>query len=255
MADFQQTLLDVDDCHVFKLPPRQSAAGYKAEEWEGCHIWTGKCKVLAKGEICEVRLEDANTGEPFAVCSINTNDTSTKFVEPVTDSSRYFVLRIEDGKGHHAFIGMGFQERSQAFDFSVSITDFKNQVKRQKEAKQGVELIQASNKDYSLKEGQKIRVELKGKNKVETKGPSEFAKAVGMGSSSGAAPALSAPAAPGLGLAPPPGGKKSAFRSQQPKTVSPPPPTAGPASSASTSTAPPAPAAAGKKDDLDFLFS
>lgn len=254
MADFQQTLLDVDECHVFKLPPRQSAAGYKAEEWEGCHIWTGKCKVLAKGEMCEVRLEDPKTGDPFAVCLINTNDTSTKFVEPVTDSSRYFVLRIEDGKGHHAFIGMGFQERSQAFDFSVAITDFKNQVKRQKEVKQGVELIQASGTDYSLKEGQKIRVELKGKNKVEAKGPSEFAKVIGMGSSS-TAPS-SGIAAPSLGLAPPPGGKKAAFKSSQ-GGVSPPPPTLS--SSSSTSTAKPAAASApsggGKKDDLDFLFS
>ena len=44
-------------------------------------------------------------------------------MEKVLDSSRYFVLRIEDGSGRAAFIGMGFNERNDAFDFTAAIQD------------------------------------------------------------------------------------------------------------------------------------
>ena len=56
-------------------------------------------------------------GELFAECIYNP-DTNT--VEPVRDSSRYFVLRLEHD-GQRAFIGIGFRERSEAFDFQVAL--------------------------------------------------------------------------------------------------------------------------------------
>ena len=46
-------------------------------------------------------------------------DPAKPSVEGVLDSSRYFVVRVEDA-GRKAYIGMGFLERSDSFDFSTS---------------------------------------------------------------------------------------------------------------------------------------
>jgi hypothetical protein len=63
--------------------------------------------------------KDTSTGELFA--QVNYVSPWTQ-VEPVLDSSRYFVLRVEGEGGKRAYIGMGFAERGDAFDFQASVS-------------------------------------------------------------------------------------------------------------------------------------
>lgn len=51
-------------------------------------------RVVAADEHCTVRLEDLQSRELFAECPILPDRPLTTAVEPVIDSSRYFVLRI-----------------------------------------------------------------------------------------------------------------------------------------------------------------
>lgn len=180
-------LLEVDRVFVFRVPPRPSAGGYKAAEWNKSeHQWAGQLRVVSKGQQAAVKLVHQDTGKLFAVCVVRAEGKPT--IEKVTDSSRYFVLRIEDGKGHHAFIGLGFPERSEAFDFNAALKEFKEDVEREK----APALDYGPSTDMSLKAGETIRISVPTKKKS------------GGGTSGGGG---------GLGLAPPTASGRSKYRS------------------------------------------
>jgi len=94
-------------------------------------------------------------------------ETSRPCVEAVLDSSRYFVVRIED-EGKKAYIGMGFQERTDSFDFNVALQDY---TKRRKAALNPIadsdepspHIPAGPKKDYSLKEGQTFSISIPGR--------------------------------------------------------------------------------------------
>ena len=147
------------------------------------------------------------------------DQTGVPAVEKVLDSSRYFVLRIEH-QGRHAFVGLGFNERSNAFDFNVAITDHKRDLERQAEV---AKLKQAARDepqlDFSLKQGEKITINVR---------PTATNTSSSSSSSRRRAQGASGPASAGGGmLAPPPSAKTSINRRQQPQFQQPPAP--GPA--------------------------
>ncbi|KAK8934651.1 hypothetical protein KSP39_PZI014253 [Platanthera zijinensis] len=130
---FEHTLLVVREVSVFKIPPRSTSVGYKCGEWlQSDRIWSGRLRVVSCGDRCEIRLEDPSSGELFAACFVLPGQRESS-VETVLDSSRYFVLKIEDGRGKHAFIGLGFNERNEAFDFNVALSDHEKYLRRDHE--------------------------------------------------------------------------------------------------------------------------
>lgn len=167
---FEHTLLVVREVSVYKIPPRSTSGGYKCGEWlQSDKIWSGRLRVVSCKDRCEIRLEDPNSGELFAACFVNPGNRENS-VETVLDSSRYFVLKIEDGTGKHAFIGLGFAERNEAFDFNVALSDHEKYVRREHEKEAGetsdssdthIDIHPAVN--HRLKEGETIHINVKPK--------------------------------------------------------------------------------------------
>jgi len=127
-------------------------------------LWKGRLRIIEIADKVQIRLEDGNSGELFAQASY---DPERPCVDAVLDSSRFFVIRVEDG-AKKANIGIGFLERSQSFDFNAALADY---TKRWRKAKEPVEdtpsphLSAGPKKDYSLKEGQTFSINIPGKPK------------------------------------------------------------------------------------------
>jgi hypothetical protein len=121
---------------VYAIPPAPTHAGHRADGWN-VEKWLKavRVKVTAKGERGHIKLEDVETGELFAACPLPRDAPVSTAVEPVLDSSRYFVLRVEDeATRRHAFLGLGFRQRDDASDFKLAVQEHQARADREKEA-------------------------------------------------------------------------------------------------------------------------
>lgn len=156
MDKIQRTLSSCEKVFVFKVPPLTGGRGYQAKQWDKTPIWTGRLRVVAQGKTCAILLEHTDKEGLFASCPVK----NTQTVIPVTDSSRYFVLRIQSSSGKSATIGIGFDQRQQSFDFKATLQDFQTQAKAEMNMKK---LDKDVKIDYSLPADGKIKVKLAGK--------------------------------------------------------------------------------------------
>lgn len=71
---------------------------YRAADWNLQEPqWTGRMRLVSKGNELVMKLEDKTSGELFAKCPIDKYPGVA--LEAVTDSSRYFVVKIQDDNG------------------------------------------------------------------------------------------------------------------------------------------------------------
>ena len=173
----QRVLFIANSVHVYNIPPQTSARGHMAATWTEDakrHIFTSRIRLLetaipqpggAPDQVkADIVLEDSSTGQLFAAAPYIT----PAVVEPAVDSSRFFALRVQDGAGRKATLGIGFEERSEAFDFSVSLQDARKSLGLEGSSsgppgKANAEAAKPEEKkDYSLKDGETITVNLSG---------------------------------------------------------------------------------------------
>lgn len=203
VAAVELSLFSVKECFIFKVPPLKSASGHRAEDWGiDKPLMTGHLKVFQtddKLRIVLYRYKDPESSSSsdenlinFAECpiAVKPKEDITPYVDAVIDSSRYYVLRIKDPSHptRSAIIGIGFRERDVALDFKHVLNEYVRFVDRMAQADQlaaqyseedettgdgDASNVTRSIKDMSLKEGQKIHINVKHRDTgpVEQKKP------------------------------------------------------------------------------------
>ncbi|KNC55963.1 adaptin ear-binding coat-associated protein 2 [Thecamonas trahens ATCC 50062] len=236
---FERTLLVLEQCFVYDVNGKKTNQGYRAKSWDLEHwLWMGMLKVVAVGDAATVRLVEEDGLTTFAEAPVVDGA-----VEPAIDSSRYFVLRIVDAaSGKHAFIGIGFQDRNHAFDFNLTLNDHKSWVENKKKI---ATAPREPSKDYSLKEGQTIKVSLR--HKPTARRGAAVTTGVA-GGQRGAATTASSGGGLGALLPPPPTGASSRRRGSRGTTA-----TAAAAPAAAPAAAAPATADAAAPDPFAAL--
>lgn len=213
----QRILFIATSVHVYNIPPLASTKGYTAATWTEDpkrHIITCRLRVIetalpqpgADDKVkTDVVLEDTSSGQLFAAAPY----TTPAVVEPALDSSRFFALRVQDPSGRKATLGIGFEERSEAFDFGVALQDARKGLgldggpsalspQKQESAEE--------KRDLSLKEGETITVNLGGKfgRRRPQKDPEPADTGAGLSSFSLPPPPPASGSRGGFSLAPPP---------------------------------------------------
>ncbi|KAH9011610.1 adaptin ear-binding coat-associated protein 1 [Lactarius pseudohatsudake] len=165
VADEIESILYIArEISVYRIPPLKANEGYRAQEWGDLSqpLWKGRMRIVEKSTSVFLLFEDAQTGELFAKALY---DPSTPSVEAVLDSSRYFVIRVEDN-GRKAYIGMGFAERSDSFDFRLHEEvegSHEPAVAGRRRRHSIATYPPGPKKDYSLKEGQTFSISIPGR--------------------------------------------------------------------------------------------
>ncbi|KIM62004.1 hypothetical protein SCLCIDRAFT_1215340 [Scleroderma citrinum Foug A] len=188
--EVESVLYVAREISVYKIPPLRVNEGHRANDWGDLAnpLWKGRLRIIEKGKSAALMFEDSQTGAVFARAEY---DPLRPSVEAVLDSSRYFVVRVED-TGKKAYIGMGFAERTDSFDFNVALQDYTKRCNAALNPPSPTAETPSPHvplgpkKDYSLKEGQTFSISIPGKGiKRDTNGNFSSTGSANTGSGSG----------------------------------------------------------------------
>ncbi|EFR00250.1 hypothetical protein MGYG_03253 [Nannizzia gypsea CBS 118893] len=207
-STIQRVLFSCGNVHVYALPPLTSMKGYLASSWTGSgstgtgtgtssEIFSGRLRVLESAVSVPVSTSSTHRtpNRPLALPEEEEEETREEerlqvdilleegqgahelfaaapyvdagVVEQTLDSSRFFALRVE-GEGKKAVLGLGFEERSEAFDFSVALQEARKILSPTSAA--AASTCTGAGKDLSLGPGESISV---GKTATETEAREE----------------------------------------------------------------------------------
>lgn len=172
----QRLLFTTPSVHVYAIPPLTSTRGFNAGPWTAPPKPTAQQIFTARMRIFEIskpnpssdrdllsvtiNLEDPKTGELFAASPYS----SEAVVQQALDSSRFFAVRVVGEGGMKATLGLGFEDRSDAFDFGIALREARKVLGWEKpKASESSDVL----RDFSLKEGEKIHIQVGGKGKRE----------------------------------------------------------------------------------------
>ena len=171
----EEVLWRCEEAYVYQLPRAlNSSHGHRADDWDVDNwLKAVRVTVAARGDRASVRMSDRETGELFASVPVPVDRPLSTAVEPVIDSSRYYVVRVVDeASGRHAFLGFGFRQREESSAFTACLDDHMKYLRRRREAAAMRERFEeeeahrgraggegpAAPDRFGLKEGEKITI-------------------------------------------------------------------------------------------------
>lgn len=164
--DYERVLLVKPTVYVYKIPPLMSASrGFRAADWNLAQPdWTGRLRVISKGNNCFLRIEDCNTGQLY--CQAPVLAYPGPQVQPVADSRRYFVVKVVSDTGRTALIGIGFADGADSFDLSVALQDFFTTLENESKASEPTE--DRPKLDLALKGDIRVNLNIGGQRTVDS---------------------------------------------------------------------------------------
>ena len=169
-----QKLFHVNNVYFYQIPPAMSSTlEPRASSWNPERpFMTGSLSIVQQDTTALIQLYepphltlDLILLAQASISLTKSNQELKTVVQDVVDSSRYFVIRVEDIKTtRHAFLGIGFPDRADAFTFKATLHDF---IKGQVRAYKASHMPSEQKERYRLGKGEMIHITLEKKVKKE----------------------------------------------------------------------------------------